>query len=866
MTWQNYPYLGPALARFTAYFTFSAAVVTAIVLSLDHQRHLYERSRSEDRESLRLSLASQSITRDLREVITDLRFLSKLQILADYINTESPTAQTLLENSFVNVAESARIYDQVRFIDRHGREKIRVNFHAGSAVRVPTGQLQDKSQRFYVKDALKLASGDIYISRLDLNMEQGHIEQPFKPVIRVATPVFNTAHELKGIVVLNYLAKQLLNNFRDFMAGSWGEATLVNARGYWLFSPNTEDEWGFMLGHDNSFANRYPDAWNHIMQHDAGLLTSSSGLFMFSTARPYDPHTLRDLDISRGNLTERYWKLIERIPPQLLNYSLLEALAARSGELLGLMALVGVLSLLLAALRTKYVANSKALRESESRLAAAQCLAHMGNWVWNIPTGELSWSEETYNIFGLTHQHNISYEQFIAMVHPDDRTTVSQAIDAALQRKAEYDIEHRIVRADNTSRIVHGHGGVTFDKSGAPIRMFGTIQDVTERKAIENKLRDNEERFRQLAVHIDDVFWLTEWPQNRVIYVSPAFERIWGLTAQQLYEAPMIWTQSIVVEDRPRVEQVFMEIEASDGFDITYCILRPDGDARWIHDRAFLIRNAQADVYRIAGVASDITNRIKTEQELKNYKEHLEDLVTERTVELQLSIKALESLNYSLAHDLRAPLRAVTSFSQILSEEASPKLTAGEQDHIHRITKAGKHMALLLDGMSELGRISRQPLTHRAVDLSAIAQQVAEQLQRNQPQRSIEVQITPRLQCLGDLGLLTIAVKNLLENAWKNTANCPQAQIEFGVLTDDDSKVYFVRDNGIGFDMSHANHLFEPFQHFHQSDDPQGTGIGLAAVHRIIQRHRGRIWAESGENAGATFFFTLPAGRGARVM
>jgi PAS domain S-box-containing protein len=865
MAWQYYPYIGAALARFTAYFAFSAAVVTAIVLSLDHQRHLYERSRSEDRESLRLSLASQSITRDLREAITDLRFLSKLQILADYINTESPTAQKRLENSFVNMVESARIYDQIRLIDRHGREKIRVNFHAGGAARVPSGQLQDKSQRFYVKDVLELESGDIYISRLDLNMEQGQIEQPFKPVIRVATPVFNAANELKGIVVLNYLAKELLNNFRDFMAGSWGEATLVNARGDWLFSPNTADEWGFMLGHDNTFANRYSEAWSHIMQHDAGVFASSTNLFLFSTARPYDPNTLRDLDISGGNLTERYWKLIERIPPQLLGYSHLEALAARLGELLELLALVGVLSLLLAVLRTKYIANSKALRESESRLAEAQRLAHMGNWMWDIPTGELSWSEETYNIFGLTPQHNISQEQFIAMVHSDDRNTVSKAIEAALQRKAEYDIEHRIVRADNTLLIVHGHGGVTFDKAGAPIRMFGTIQDITERKTIEEKLRDNEERFRQLAENINDVFWLTDWPQNRVIYVSPAFERIWGLTVQQLYEDPMIWTQSIVVEDRPHVEQVFMQIETGDGFDITYCILRSDGEARWIHDRAFLIRDAQGEVYRIAGVASDITKRIKIEQELQAHKEHLEELVAERTVELQVSIKALESFNYSLAHDLRAPLRAVTSFSQILSEEAGPKLTSEEQDHIHRITKAGKHMALLLDGMSELGRISRQPLTHRTVDLSAIAQQVTKQLQRNQPQRPAKVQITPHLQCRGDPGLLTIAVNFLLENAWKNTGTCAEAQIEFGVLTDNDTKVYFVRDNGIGFDMSHAGHLFEPFHRLHQSDDLQGTGIGLAAVHRIIQRHRGRIWAESGENAGATFFFTMPAGRDADI-
>jgi len=850
-------FLLATLVRFAAYFISSAAAVTAIVLSLDYQRHLFELSRSEDQEALRLSLASRSITRDLREVFSDLRTLAHLQILAQYLDSETRETRTRVENAFVNVGESSRIYDQIRYIDRSGMEKIRVNFRGSSVIRVPASRLQDKSGRYYVTDTLKLGKGEIYISRLDLNMEKGKIERPFKPMIRAATPVFNSNGDLKGVVVVNYLAEEILADFRQFMAGSWGESNLVNAWGYWIYSPYKQDEWGFMFGRDISFAKRYPDAWKYILQHESGRVKTATGLFMFATARPYSTVVMRDLRIADGNVTERFWKLISWVPLPRLAYSPLHAIETRYNELLGLWGLIAVLSLLLAALRSEYSAKSKALRESERQLGEAQQLAHVGNWVWDISSSSLSWSAETYRIFGLTPQHSVNYDMFAAMIHPDDRNMVREAINAALQRKVAYDIDHRIVRNDNTLRTVHERGTVTFDKNGSPIRMFGTVQDITERKTTEEKLRESEERFRQLAETIDDVFWLVEWPQNRVIYVSLAFERIWGLTAQHLYNNPMAWLHAIVTEDHLHVERVFLEEAAIKGFDLTYRITRPDGEMRWIHDRAFPIRDEQGEVYRIAGVASDITTRVEAEQELQRYRDHLEQLVAERTAELQASNRELESFNYSLAHDLRTPLRAVTSFGQILSQEAGSKLSLEELDHLQRITKAGKHMASLLDGIAELGRISRSKMKYRTVDLSAIAHKVTNQLQRAHPQRSVSVTVSPHMLCEGDSVLLTIVVRNLLENAWKNTIDRSEAHIDFGEFIEHGITTYYVRDNGVGFNMKHANRIFEPFQLLHNGNEQLGTGIGLAAVHRIILRHKGRVWAKAVENAGATFYFTL---------
>jgi len=816
-----------------------------------------------DRESLRLSLASKGISRDLREVASDIRKLSRSQILAEYLSEEGPVTRARLEQELVDVGASARIYDQVRYIDRSGQEQIRIDFHAGVASPVPAERLQDKSGRYYVREALKLRAGEIYISRLDLNVEEGKIERPLKPTIRVAAPAFDAAGQLKGIIVLNYLAGQLLNSFRDVMAGSWGKAAIVNPGGYWLYAPDKKDEWGFMFGTENSFATRYPVAWRHILRNESGEVTTPSGLFLFQTVHPYASATLRHFNTAGGGVSEHFWKLIERVPNSMLGYSPIRAMRTQSGEMLALWALVGILSLLLAALRTSYAAGTRALRKSRSNLALAQQLSHIGNWEWDIPSSRFNWSTEACNIFGLPMQHSIDFQTFIARVHPNDRGAVNEAIAAALQSGNLPDTQHRIVCPDGTVRTVHERGTVTFDKNGAPVRMFGTIQDITDRTTTEARLRDSEQRFRQLAEHIDAVFWLTAWPQNVVMYVSPAFEGIWGFPAQQLYDDPMAWTQAIAPEDRARVEQTFMNTVGSGGYDVTYRIVRPDGEARRIHDRAFLIRNEQGEVYRIAGVASDISARYQAEQELQKHKAHLEELVAERTAELQASNRELESMNYSLAHDLRTPLRAVTSFSQILAEEAGPKLTPAERDHLYRITRAGKHMALLLDAMAELGRIGRTEMTTRIVDLSAIAKGVMDRLQRSRQPRPVAVHIMPGLQDTGDVQLLTIAITNLLEHAWKNAGECSDPRIEFGAMDDSEKgcTVYYVCHNGVGFDMKYVDVLFEPFQYLYKSDEPRDTGIVLASVYRIIRRHKGRIWAEAHGDGGETFYFTLGRSR-----
>lgn len=267
---------------------------------------------------------------------------------------------------------------------------------------------------------------------------------------------------------------------------------------------------------------------------------------------------------------------------------------------------------------------------------------------------------------------------------------------------------------------------------------------------------------------------------------------------------------------------------------------------------------------RVIGVVStveDISERKLAEDAIRQLNLTLEQRVAERTLELSAINTRLETLNreletfsYSVSHDLRAPLRAIHGFSQALLADSQGNLSHESQQHLSRILSASQRMGVLIDDLLALAQITRSEIHRKSLNISAIVHRVAENLQAQQPERRVEFVVQPRIIACGDARLLEIVLENLLGNAWKFTRHQANARIEFGVR---EECIYFVRDNGAGFDMNYADKLFTPFQRLHSSKEFEGTGIGLATVGRIITRHDGRIWAEGKPGEGATFYFTL---------
>ncbi len=317
---------------------------------------------------------------------------------------------------------------------------------------------------------------------------------------------------------------------------------------------------------------------------------------------------------------------------------------------------------------------------------------------------------------------------------------------------------------------------------------------------------------------------------------------------------------------------------------------RPAGTV-YFESIATPLRNAQGAIIGGLSVLRNVTERRRAAQEVDQLNRTLEERIAERTVQLEAANRELteeitrrtqaqeeisalnrdlldrtqllettnrelESFSYSVSHDLRAPLRHINSFSAILLEDYLPQLDPQVQSYLHRIGAASSQMGVLIEDLLELSRVTRTQMTFSKVNLSDLADNIATMLQESEPSRGVTFRIEGGLTVRGDLSLLRQLMQNLLDNAWKYTSQEPAAVIEFGSTTSAGMKAFFVRDNGVGFDMQYAHKLFAPFQRLHGKEF-DGSGVGLATVYRIVQRHGGKIWAESQPGQGATFFFSI---------
>jgi PAS domain S-box-containing protein len=387
------------------------------------------------------------------------------------------------------------------------------------------------------------------------------------------------------------------------------------------------------------------------------------------------------------------------------------------------------------------------------------------------------------------------------------------------------------------------------DEKGKPVRIDGTFLDITDRKRAEEALRLKNIVFDAsiAANSIADM-------NGTITEANDAFLRVWGYPSKdEVIGKPL----PQFINDQKEAIAIVTALNSTGQWEGDYTAKRKDGSTFVAYGLATTVKDEKGTVIGYQSAVMDVTGQREAEKEIKKLNESLERRVRERTDELQASNRELESFAYSVSHDLRAPLRIIDGFSHALLEDYDDKLDVQGKDYLRRVRASTQMMALLIDDMLKLSRITRTEMNIEKVNLTRIARSVIDELQKSQPERLINIKIADGLEDTADARLMRVALENLLGNAWKFTGKQAEAVIEFGATKEGERKVYFIRDNGAGFDMAYVDKLFAPFQRLHTMEEYPGTGIGLATVRRIIQRHGGKAWAEGQAGKGATFYFSL---------
>jgi PAS domain S-box-containing protein len=410
---------------------------------------------------------------------------------------------------------------------------------------------------------------------------------------------------------------------------------------------------------------------------------------------------------------------------------------------------------------------------------------------------------------------------------------------------------HRLADGDLSVKIADQPRGDEIGQMARAVEVFRN--NALQKEQLDRELRQEEERYRLLfqytpagVFHYDSGLNITDGNERLAVIFQTTTQRLVGLDLKTL-------------GDQRLLPALHTALEGREGFYEGPYQANTDSESIWISLRSAPLFDHQGQVIGGIGLAEDITERKKAEEEIYRLNQTLEQRVLDRTEQLHTANKELEAFSYSVSHDLRTPLRSIDGFSLVLLEEYQEKpLDVKGRTYLERVRKASQHMGLLIDDMLKLSRITRAEIKRETLDLSSMIREITEEHQKGHPDRTVDVIILEGIMIQADPNLIKIAMENLVNNAFKFTGKKDHPRIEFGTTLRDGNRVFFVRDNGTGFEMTYVGKLFEAFQRLHNSDEFPGTGIGLATVRRIIHRHGGRVWAEGEIGKGATFYFMLP--------
>ncbi|MBI1174954.1 MAG: PAS domain S-box protein [Sideroxydans sp.] len=837
---------------------------------------------TEIRETSRIAIAKGRIMRDISAIDTDLRVIVNLQLMQEYLDSGSAREKERLGKVFLDLVKETRRYDQIRYLDASGQEIIRVNYNYGEPAIVAHEKLQSKADRYYFKDAFKLGKGEIFVSPLDLNIEHGSLEIPYKPMIRYGTPVFDSKGHKRGVVLLNYLGTGLLQNFREVMHGDNPHSgMLLNQDGYWLSDPNPENDWGFMLGrNERTFGHDFPKAWETISSADHGSLLTSRGLFVYTTAYPlqgeqYLPgKAAPQAQGPQGSMADKYyWKIVSFIPHADLSG---DAIYNRPfGKILlgTLYLLLALASLLFAGIALSRKRAKQEIIKLNTELAQRVAERTAGEEKLSVTLNSIGDAVMATDAEGRVMRLNPVAEQLTGwsqteaagrpaadIFHIIDRTTRQPAFNPVEPTLAQgtphgLNIDTILVARNGIEHPIADSCAPILDRNGDVIGTVLVFRDVTREHAAQTALRDSATRIQTiLSTVADGIITIDE--HGVVESLNPAAEDLFGYR-----DAEVIGRNINMLMPEPYHSQ-------HDGYIKHYC---DTGEARIIGiGKGREVEGKRKDgstfpMYlsvsemnlggqrKFTGIVHDSTERKQAEQNLVAAKEQAE-----------LANRAKDSFLATMSHEIRTPLTGMLGMLELLSMSA---LDDKQRATLDTAWESGRGLLRIVSDILDWSKIEegKLELALRATSVPQLLQDVVNTYSRVASAKSLVLwqHADPRLSAahIVDPLRLSQVLNNFVSNAIKFTQHGEvELRAELLEQLNSGEKIRFsVKDTGVGIAKESQERLF---QRYRQGDADTarmygGTGLGLAICRRLAELMDGQVELASEPGHGSVFSITL---------
>jgi PAS domain S-box-containing protein len=848
------------------------AATVCVVLYLREAGQIESTAR--EREFSRLGLFDQILRRSLHEIADNLRVLADSDALRAYASSGNSVDLDRAVRRATFFCSQKTDYDEVACLDQNGREIFRVN--QGGVV-VPREQLQNEKERNYFQKAIALKPGEIYISSFNLNLQNGHVEEPHKPILRFATPVFDDAGQRRGVYVINYRGLNLIAGMQQLIPEQFRiRFRMLNAQGYWIKAAQPEAEWGFIVpGRTGQrLAQTDADLWSKISKQPEGQIRHAGGLFTWHRFLPAEIGKDSQTNVIAG---DSFLVLASEISSS--------EWSGLFGKLRSTFWMIGMLLLALLAIVTRiFLLKERAVIELRSSKLMFERLFE------NAPDATI-----LVNKAGKIVRANAQVELLFRASRPE---VVGLDVEELIPKRFRgRHREHLLQYFANPQPRVMGVGlelfGLRRDGTEFPVdlmlspvetdkgmKTLAVVRDITDRKRIERLHL----QFHALFESVPGSYLVLK-PDLTIVAASDAYLKATMTKRKEIIGRGLFE----VFPDNPQEQDAtgasnlrtslkrVLETKAADTMAIQkYDVRRPDGifEERYWSPVNSPVIGADGEVEYLVHRVEDVTDFVKQKQNPETAPN--EGGLRTRLVQMEAEIfrsshaiqsaneqlhqanEELESFSYSVSHDLRAPLRHIDGFVNRLGK--IPAVLADEKGkrYLDVISQSARHMGNLIDDLLIFSRMGRTEMRASKVNLELMVNDVIASLAEETRKQNVVFKVHNLPTVHADPPMLHQVFANLIGNAIKYSRTRERAEIEVTASETPEEFIISVRDNGVGFDMEYAHKLFGVFQRLHRAEEFEGTGIGLANVRRIIQRHGGRTWAEGKINEGATLYFSLP--------